>query len=175
MDTEYITLTGEKIDLSGLTDEEKVFLGTIVKAYEAGEAYPNFVNRVHTPGSPALCGGEWVNEKVVFSPLYQICQDLANRLGITQGFLARGPNSSMEGTGFVKQSEPEYLSAQQAAELIGLTAEAVRKAIREKRLSARRVGKTYLVRRRAILAYDASRNSVQRSISARVLTTSEKK
>lgn len=152
----YVTLTGEKIHFSGLTAEEKVFLGRAVKAYEAGEAYPNFVNRVNAPGSPALGGGQWVTEKVARSPLYRVCQDIADRLGITQGFLAVGKNSSMERTGFIDAAdEPDFSSCEEAAQRIGLTAEAVRKAIREKRLPARQVGRTYVLERKAVDAYAA--------------------
>lgn len=152
----YMTLTGEKIDLSGLTAEEKVFLGRTVKAYERGEAYPNFVNRVNAPGSTALGGGQWVTKKVARSRLYRVCQDLADRLGIAQGFLAVGKNSSTERAGFVDAAkEPDIVSCEDAAKRIGVTAEAIRKAIREKRLSARQVGRTYLLEWRAVDAYAA--------------------
>ena len=149
----YITLTGQKIDLSELTIRERALLGRIVKAYEAGEAYPNFVNKINAPGSPALGGGHWVTEKVAASSLYRVCQDLADRLGIAQGFLALGENSSTQDTGFADRREPNYVSSEEAARLIGVTAEAIRKAIREKRIPARQVGRTYLVERRAVEAY----------------------
>ncbi len=152
----YVTLTGEKIDLSGLTAEEKVFLGRVVKAYEAGETYPNFVNGINAPGSPALGGGPWVTEKVARSPLYRVCQDLADRLGITQGFLAVGKNSSAKRAGFIETaSERDILSCEKAAQRIDLTAEAIRKAIREKRLPAQQVGRTYLLEVKAVDAYAA--------------------
>ena len=149
----YITLTEQRIDFSELTSEEKAFLGRIVKAYEASEAYPNFVNKINAPGSLALGGGQWVTEKVAASPLYRVCLDLADRLGIAQGFLALGPNSSIEDTGFVERREPDYVSSEEAARLLGVTAEAIRKAIREKRIPARQVGRTYLVERQAVEAY----------------------
>lgn len=161
----YVTLTGEKIDLSDLTAEEKVFLGRVVKAYEAGEAYPNFVNRVNAPGSPALGGGEWVTRKVACSALYRVCQDLADRLGIAQGFLALAKNSSVERTSFVEASEPDYISSEDAAQRIGVTAEAIRKAIREKRLPARQVGRTYLLKQKAVDAY-AARSGREVSIAS---------
>ena len=151
----YITLTGERIDLSQLTLEEKAFLGHIVKAYEESEAYPNFVNRINSPGSPALAKGRWVTEKVAASRLYRVCQDLADRLGIAQGFLALGQKSSLQDAGFVDRREPDYVSSVEAAKLAGVTAEAIRKAIRERRIPARQVGRTYLVERRAVQAYAA--------------------
>ena len=162
----YVTLTGGKIDISGLTAEEKLFLGRAVKAFEAGEAYPNFVNRVNAAGSPALGGGQWVTAKVVRSPLYRLCQDLADRLGIAQGFLALGKNSSTERTGFVEvASEPEFVSCEEAAHRIGVSAEAIRKAIREKRLPAGQVGRTYLLERNAVDAY-AARSGREVSIAS---------
>ncbi len=151
----YIALNGERIDLSALSPEEKAFLGRIVKAYEKGEAYPNFVNRINAPGSLSLQGSQWITEKVAASAIYRVCQDLADRLGIAQGFLAVGENSSVEDTGFIEQEEPRYVSSDEAAKLIGVTAEAIRKAIREKRLPARRVGRTYLISRQAVDGYAA--------------------
>lgn len=153
MPNAYITLTGEKIELSGLTHEEKMFLGRAVKAYEAGEAFPNFVNHVNTPGSPALQGGQWVTEKVAASPLYRVCQDLGDRLGVAQSFLALGENSSTDDAGFTERNEPDYVSCEDAANQAGVTPEAIRRAIREDRLPARKVGRTYLLERKAVEAY----------------------
>ena len=155
MDGTYETLTEEEIDLSTLTPGEKTWLGRVVKAYEAGEAYPRFVNRVNAPGSPVLAGGAWVTKKVSKSPLYRLCQDLADRLGIAQGFLAVGKTALAERPGFAEPAVPSYLSCEEAAERVGVTSEAIRKAIREKRLPARRVGRTYLLDPLAVAAYAA--------------------
>jgi excisionase family DNA binding protein len=149
----YITLAGEKIDLSHLTPEARTFLGHVVKAYEESEAYPNFVNKINSPGSPALGKGRWITEKVAASHLYRVCQDLADRLGIAQGFLALGEQSSLRDAGFTERREPDYVSSEEAAQLLGVTAEAIRKAIREKRIPARQVGRTYLIERRAVEGY----------------------
>jgi len=179
----YMTLTGEKIDLTPLTPEERAFLGHIVKAYEGSEAYPNFVNRVNSPGSPALVKGRWVTEKVAASPLYRVSQDLADRLGVAQGFLGLGENSSPQDAGFVDRREPNYVSSAEAAKLAGVTAEAIRKAIRERRIPARQVGRTYLVERRAVEAYaarsarvaDRARPATVREPGARRYTTTRKR
>ncbi len=151
----YVTLTGQRIALSELTREEKVFLGKAVKAYEAGEAFPNFVNRVNEPGSPALQGGQWVTEEVAASPIFRICQDLGDRLGVAQGFLTLGENSSTEDAGFTKQAGRDYMSCEDAADQAGVTAEAIRRAIREDRLPAKQVGRTYLLEPKAVEAYAA--------------------
>ena len=153
----YVTLTGEKIDLSNLNTEEKVFLGGVVKAYSKGDAYPNFANRVNAPGSPALDGGQWVTEKIARSPLYRVCQDLSDRLGISQGFLAEGKNSSTDQSTFVEApSELDLITCEEAAKRVGVTAEAIRKAIREGRLPARLHGvRTYLLKSNAVDAYAA--------------------
>ncbi len=151
----YVTLTGEKIDLSNLTREEKMFLGKAVKAYEAGEAFPNFVNLVNEPGSAALQGGQWVTEEVASSALFRVCQDLGDRLGVAQGFLALGENSSAESAGFTEQAERDYMSCEEAATQVGVSAEAIRRAIREDRLPAKRVGRTYLLEPKAVEAYAA--------------------
>ncbi len=151
----YATLTGDRIDLSHLTREERGELGRVLKAYQAGEAYPNFVNRVNAPGSLVLRGGRWVTEEVAKSPLYRVCQDVADRLGIAQGYLSLGKNSSLDGTGPEAQDATEYISSDEAARRLGVTAEAIRKAAREKRLASRRIGKTYLFEWKAIEAYAA--------------------
>ena len=150
----YVTLSDERIDLAGLSAEAKRFLGQAMRAYQSGEAYPNFVNRVHAPGSPALGGGRWVTAEVSRSALYRICQDLADRLGIAQGFLATEPATSDEGTdaGSVPQ---EALSCEDAAKRLGVSGEAVRKAIREGRLPARQVGRTYVLDALSVDAYAA--------------------
>jgi excisionase family DNA binding protein len=168
MSKAYVTLRGEELPLSELTDAERRFLGGVIKAYEVGEAYPNFVNRVNAPDSPVLQGGRWVTEEVISSPLYRICQDLADRLGVAQGFLALGAETSLEHVGFVDRAEPqEYLTCEAAAEQAGVTAEAIRKAIRQERLSARRVGRIYLVERNAVEAYALRRGRPLRTAQAR--------
>lgn len=152
----YLTLTGEKIDLGRLKAEDRAALGRILKAYQAGEAYPNFVNRVNVPGSPILGGRQWITKDVASSPLYCVCQDLADRLGIAQGYLALGKNSSIEGTGTEAHGAVEYISSEEAAKLLGVTPEAVRKAARNKRLAtAKKIGRTYLFEWRVIQAYAA--------------------
>ena len=161
----YVTLTGERIALAGLTAEQKVFLGRVVKAYEAGEAYPNFVNRVNTPGSPALQGGQWVTKGVAASPVYCVCQDLADRLGIAQGFLALGKNSSVKDAGFVARGQRDFVSCEDAAREIRVTPEAIRKAIRQQRLPARQVGRTYLLDRESVKAYAIRRKRAVRVAS----------
>ncbi len=122
---------------------------------EAGEAYPNFVNRVNAPGSPVLGGGRWVSEKVAKSPLYRVCQDLADRLGIAQGYLSLGKSSSLEGMGPGAAGASEYISSEDAARRLGVTAEAIRKAARQKRLASHRIGRTYMFDWKAIEAYAA--------------------
>lgn len=86
----YATLTKEKIDLSGLTAEEKGFLEGVLKAFKSAAAYPAFVNRVNAAGSAALGGGHWVTEAVACSLLYRVCQDLAYRRVSLRGFRLPG-------------------------------------------------------------------------------------
>ncbi|GEM_PF-2566411 len=169
MNKAYVTLTGERIDLSRLTADERRALGSILKAYQAGEAYPNFVNLVNIPGSSILGGGQWVTEAVATSPLYRVCQDLGDRLGVAQGYLALGRNSSTDETGPQAQGAIEYVSSNEAARRLGVTAEAIRKAVREKRLAAaRRIGRTYLFEWKAIEAYAQRSGRRVRSAHRRV-------
>ena len=151
----YETLTNEKVNLSSLTAQEKAWMGQMVKVYQSGESYPQFVNRINEPGCPALGGGSWVTPGVSRSPLYRACQDLADRLGIAQGFLAVSMTAQQEKAGPAESAQPSYLSCEEAAERVGVTSEAIRKAIREDRLPAMRVGRTYLLDSRAIDGYAA--------------------
>jgi transcriptional regulator with XRE-family HTH domain len=76
----YRTITGRHLDLSGLRDLEREFLGTVQERYEVAPEWSTF--------------GRWwtaqLNEAglVESSVAYRICQDLEARLGIAQGKVA---------------------------------------------------------------------------------------
>lgn len=72
---------------------------------------------------------------------------------MAQGFLALGENSSTDDAGFTKRNEPDYVSCEDAANQAGVTPEAIRRAIREKRLPAKQFGRTYMLERMDVEAY----------------------
>src|SRR5262245_17938317 len=73
----YQTITGGRIALSNLSDEEYSFLELVAKKYNAKQDWTRF--------------SAWWNAKfnatglTPLSVLYRICQDLEARLGIKQG------------------------------------------------------------------------------------------
>ena len=76
----YRTITGRHLDLGGLPDVERKFLGTVQERYEGAPEWSAF-------------GRWWVAEikeagLAESSVAYCICQDLEARLGIAQGKVA---------------------------------------------------------------------------------------
>ena len=151
----YQTIDGKRINLEKLDDKQRKFLGRLFKMFEANEAYPNLFNCIHSIGSPALLGGEWVTDEVAAHPLYQVCQDLADRLGINQGYLNENDSSGVEKAGIIEADD--LLSVTEASKLAGVTPQAIRKAISENRLEAKMVGSSYTIRRSAVVEYLRSR------------------
>ena len=86
----HYTLDGEAINLDDIAEGDRAFLEELFKAYEAGEAYSTFANKVYALGSPVLRGGRWITKEVRATALYRVCEDLADRLGIAQGLI--GPD-----------------------------------------------------------------------------------
>ena len=158
MNNKYLTLTGEEIDLSDLSVEQKLYIGEIIKEYRSVSAsYPNFFNLIHKQGSVAMSGKDWIDSDVLDTPLYKVCQDLSDRLGIAQGFLKRGENSSQES----RSDEPEMISVSDAAKCLKISSEAIRKAIREGRLLAEPFAKrSHVLKRSDVLNYMTRRRRV---------------
>lgn len=142
MDTRhsYTTLDGRIIDISGLTAAQKSYLGEKILTDKARMNCMDFQNR-------------YLEDPVVLgSPqLYDVCRDLATRLGISQGYLKK---ESYE-HGAIKKEEKELTSP--AVAKMGLCSpQAVRDAIKAGRLSARRVGPLYLIKENNAEAFIAS-------------------
>lgn len=138
----YVTLEGAQIPLGRLTAEERRFLGQMVGHYKRGGSYLDFENLYMDPDSVVFRHAKRVGRPVAETPLYRVCDDLARRLGIRQGYLVKEE--------VVRYPQPESgerreLTTGQVAKLAGCTHEAVRKAIRTGRLRARRVGRLSLI------------------------------
>lgn len=142
MKESYQTVDGKAIPLKDLDADDKAFLAKISEAYERGENFLNFKHLFTDPAGQPFRHAKRVEKPVAETALYQVCKDLARRLGMRQGYV-------------VKESTPPYgatageprreLTTGQVAEMAGCTTEAVRRAIRTWRLPARMVGRLALV------------------------------
>lgn len=76
----FRTITGRTLDLAGLAEDERQFLGTVQREYETSPEWSEFA--------------AWWAEELRSAGLgqgsvsYRICQDLEARLGIAQGKVA---------------------------------------------------------------------------------------
>lgn len=138
----YVTLEGVQIPLGKLTAEERRFLGHIVGQFKRGGSYLDFENAYMDPDSMVYRHAKRLGKPVAETQLYRICDDLARRLGIRQGYLVKE-----EVVRYVEPhgEERRELTTGEVARLAHCTHEAVRKAIRTGRLRARRVGRLSLV------------------------------
>ena len=139
---EYTTLEGKDISLARLIAAERRFLGRLYSRYKEGVSYLTFEGLYSHADSPIHSHAKRLGRRVEETPLYAVCEDLARRLGIRQGFLVKS-EVVRDSTGAA--GERRELTTGQAAKLAGCTLEGVRKAIRTGRLRARRVGRLSLI------------------------------
>jgi len=125
----YTTFDGRTVDLSGITAEQKKYLGEKIMKDKSKMNFMDFQNR-------------YLEDPVVLdSPqLYELCRDLATRLGISQGYLRK------ESYDHASRTEEKELTSSEVADIGRCSQQAVRDAIKAGRLSARRVGPLYLVK-----------------------------
>ena len=86
MDTTYTTLTGRRFDLSQVSAAERRFLDDMLALFQRQPTWEAFSRAWLTLGKERL----WQDGAIpVGSPLYRICQDLAARLAVSEGRVAR--------------------------------------------------------------------------------------
>lgn len=156
----YVTLEGSQVSLGRLTAEERRFVGHMVSRFKRGGSYLDFENFYMDPESVVFRHAKRLGRPVEETPLYRVCDDLARRLGIRQGYLVkeevvRYPDSRGE--------QRRELTTGAAAKLAGCTHEAVRKAIRTGRLRARRVGHLSLIWEKDAQAFAEGRRAQTRA------------
>ena len=99
-----------------------------------------------TPGSAIptfpLRGGP-ITPAIAASAIYRAAHDMADRVGIEQGYLLAPDVERPTDLGV----DDDLLSLAEAAELIGITRPAVHQAVKEERLRGRRVGNAWVIRR----------------------------
>lgn len=157
----YVTLEGAQIPLGRLTAEERRFLGHMYSRFKRGGSYLDFENLYMDPESVVFRHAKRLGRPVAETPLYHVCDDLARRLGIRQGFLVKEEvvRFNAEPAG----GERREMTTGEVAKLAGCTHEAVRKAIRTGRLRGRRVGHLSLIWEKDAEAFAETRRAQPRS------------
>ena len=90
----YVTQDRHVIDLTTLTDPEMRFYEECLAAYRGSEDFTQLMNRVQSAGNPALAPTQgWITEAAWTHPLFQACRDLADRVGLREGWVATGPGN----------------------------------------------------------------------------------
>ncbi len=162
----YTKLSGEVLDLAGLTDEEREHLAAAYAAYRDGTPWAEFGARyVYGAANPLVkAAGGAVTREVWTHPLFRAVRDLFDRLGIQQG---------MVGTveGYELDRDPladEWIPATEAATRKGVARSGLHHAIKRGDLVARSVDSRYLVSVRSLESWRPSqaRQAAKRRRSA---------
>jgi hypothetical protein len=84
----YVTLAGVVLDLAAISDDERGYLDRCVAAVRDGMDWTQFTLMVEGAESPLVqAAGGRVTQTVWDNPVFQVAYDLADRLGIAQGYL----------------------------------------------------------------------------------------
>ena len=148
----YVTLEDESLSLTALTSEERALLGKLKKRISEGISYLN-LEQLYLDA--VLSHAKRVGVPSKDTPLFKVCEDIAKRLGIQQGYLVRDEVVLR----FAKEarSPVKELTTGQVAKMAACTPEAIRKAIRTGRLKARRVGTYSLIAEDDALTFSSTR------------------
>ena len=82
----YRLLSGEEIDLSGLSAGDRDFLSELARQADAGADYFDLLLRVKGPGARLLQDG-MITRDVIHNVAYRAAHDIADRVGVRQGYL----------------------------------------------------------------------------------------
>ena len=150
----YELLTGEVLNLAKLAEEERAFLRRLSKDAERGTDYFDLLRGVKGPKALPLRGGP-ITPAIAASVLYRAAHDIADRVGIEQGYLlAPDVTRSAEANG-----AGDLLSLTEAADLINITRPAAHQALVESRLRGRRVGNAWVIARADAEAFKRARSN----------------
>ncbi len=83
MQNTYVTLTFEEFDLQRLPEEQRIILKDLFKRYKQNPGYGEFTNYYMDLCKPVFA--KMPKKRITDSPLYNIAEDLAMRLGIEHG------------------------------------------------------------------------------------------
>src|SRR3989338_162570 len=112
----YETLAHEKLSLSSLRHDEKEFLGRLFKRFEEGRNCLSFKQEFLAADSPLFAYAERSRKEPEKTSLYKVCDDLAKRLGIGQGYLVREEVVPDE---TARRTPPRELTTGEVAKLAG--------------------------------------------------------
>jgi hypothetical protein len=121
----YTDLDGEVLDLSTLSDAERIFFERVLALYRADAPYNHVRELISGEDNPILEPGCRITAAVAAHPLWRALRDLEDRLGIKQGYIG-----AMEGDD--PDRDPvadEWLSTTEAAAAKGVTVVGLHKAI----------------------------------------------
>lgn len=154
----HTLLDGRTIELGELPEGDRAYLDELARDAGAGAPYFELLHRVKGPRAHTTrATGGMVTAEVLASALYLVAQDIADRAGISQGKLAPPRNAQ----------PAELLSVPEAANVLGVSRQAVNDAIARGRLHASKVGGTYVVRLQDLRAYEQGRDPRGRPPAAR--------
>lgn len=132
----YTTLKGQVLNLATLIDKERDYLDRCLSAYKTSMPWADFSHLVTGRANPLLVDtGGRITKGVWDNPLFQVLRDLEDRLGIQQGDIAPGPEDD-------PGSDPlddQWIPAQEAAELKGVSLAGLHGAIKRGQLIAKTV------------------------------------
>ena len=146
-------LTGETLNLSKLTEAEQAFLRRLAKDAKGDADYFDLLRRVKGPKALPLRGGP-LTPAIATSVLYRTAHDIADRVGVEQGYLLAPDVPRSVGANGAR----DLLSLTEAADFVGITRPAAHQALTEKRLQGRRVGNAWVVARADAKAFKKSRS-----------------
>ncbi|MBI2841530.1 MAG: helix-turn-helix domain-containing protein [Acidobacteria bacterium] len=149
-------LDGRTLRLGELSRSELDFLATLRRMTTEGVSFFEIERFAIGPGSPALRGRSTVNASVVESALYLAARDIATRAGIEQKLIL-APEHERERRSI--PADGSLISVTQAANLVGMTRQAVHQAINSKKLIIHHYGNVILVERASAEAFKESRKS----------------
>ena len=145
--------TGDVLDLSALPAQERRYLDQLSEDARQGTDYLDLLRRVKGPDALPLQGGR-ITPSIAASSLYRAAHDIADRVGIQQGYLL-APDVVVP----AKRSHGgDLLSLTEAAEIIGISRPAAHQALMEERLRGRRVGNAWVVSRPDAEAFKSARS-----------------
>jgi len=90
----YVTLDGDVVDLTLLSDEAQRWVARAWSAYRRGIRWRTFMNRyVAGPANPLLAAtGGKITRAVFEDEAFRVVYDLGDRLGVAQGVVGEAPD-----------------------------------------------------------------------------------
>jgi hypothetical protein len=131
----YLTLEGQVVDLTGLSEAERAFFARCYAAYrQASVDWSDFANLVAGNENPAVrAAGGRITREVWNHPLFQAVRDLEDRYGIAQGRLAAEPTYDLSRDPL----DDAWIPSTRAAERKGVSLTGLHQAIKRGAVVAR--------------------------------------